>query len=114
MSITMKYKLGAALMAIALATPPAMAQTIDAKVGSLEEKASFYQDRADILAMAGDYKVSFDIKETTSWRADYTPLKGEVSGGHESVRVIKDTGDEIILQHILVAEFGGNTVIIKH
>lgn len=114
MSINIKYSLGAAFLAMVIASSPAMAQNTEIVSPVTDKQASFDQDRAAILAMAGDYKVSFDINETTSWRADYEPLKGKVSHGHESIRVIKDNGDEIILQHILVTEFGGDTVIIKH
>ena len=57
---------------------------------------------ASILAMAGTFKVTFDFKETTAWRADYTPIAAKISGGHEVVRVIVDTGKLIVLQHILV------------
>ncbi len=114
MSINMKSKLGAALLAIAFASTPALANHHAEAPNAAQIKASYEQDRADILAMAGDYKVTFDMKETTSWRDDYTPIKAKISGGHESVRVIKDTDGEIILQHLLVAEHGGKTMVIKH
>ncbi len=109
----MKSKWGAALLAIAIATSPALAEN-NIETSTEQSQASFEQDRADILAMAGDYKVTFDMKETTSWRDDYTPIKAKISGGHESVRIISDTGNEIKLQHLLVAEFNGRSVIIKH
>jgi hypothetical protein len=48
------------------------------------------------------------------WREDYEPIKAKISGGHESVRVIKDTGREIVLQHLLVAEHEGENFVIKH
>ena len=79
-----------------------------------EQTASFDQDRADILAMAGDYKVTFDMQETTSWRDDYDPIEAKISGGHESVRVIEDTGDAIVLQHLLVVGSGEESFVIKH
>jgi len=72
-------------------------------------------DRAAILAMAGNFKVTFDMRETTSWRTDYTPIKPAASGGHEVVRVIEDSGRRIVLQHLLVVEAGpGNSVVVKH
>lgn len=109
-----KSKCGAAMLAIVIATTPAMAG-LPAEGGTASVVvSSFEQDRADILAMAGDYKVSFDMKETTSWHEDYTPIKAKISGGHESVRVIKDTGEEIMLQHLLVAEHDGKSFVIKH
>lgn len=77
---------------------------------------AFAADRAAILAMAGDYKVRFDMRETTPWRADYTPIDAKVSGGHEAVRVIEDSGRHIVLQHLLVVSDGkgGKPMVIKH
>ncbi|MEH6757843.1 MAG: DUF6607 family protein [Parasphingorhabdus sp.] len=114
MTTKFKYKLGAALMTLALATSPALADKPVATASAAQEKASFEQDRADILAMAGNYKVTFDMKETTAWRADYAPIEAKISGGHESIRVIEDTDRKIILQHILVGEVDGKTFIVKH
>ena len=101
----------AALLAIApalTAALPVAAQQAAAPA------ASFEADRADILAMAGDYKVRFDMQESTRWKSDYTPLEPKVSGGHESVRLIADDGRRISLQHLLVVEHGGETHVIKH
>jgi hypothetical protein len=64
--------------------------------------------------MAGDFQVRFDMQESTPWRAGYTPLDRKISGGHESVRVIEDTGRKIVLQHLLVAEHDGESIVIKH
>ena len=114
MHINWKTRIGAALLALAMATSPALAATGQQQIASATEQASFEQDRADILAMAGDYKVRFDMTETTPWRDDYEPIDAKISGGHESVRVIKDTGREIVLQHLLVAEHDGESFVIKH
>lgn len=72
------------------------------------------QDRTAILAMAGDYKVTFDFRETVSFLPDYTPREPKKSGGNEIVRVISDTGDKISLQHLLVADVNGKPIVIKH
>jgi len=72
------------------------------------------RDRQAILAMAGDYHVRFNFTETVAFVGDYTPLEPKRSGGHESVRVIADTGDFISLQHWLVASHEGETFVIKH
>jgi hypothetical protein len=72
------------------------------------------RDRQAILAMAGDYRVRFNFDETVPFVSDYTPLEPKTSGGHESVRVITDTGEFIQLQHMLVAEHEGQTFVIKH
>lgn len=98
-----------ALSAPAFAHPP-----IKAKAAA-EEQAKFDADRANILGMEGDYKVTFDFREQTAWRRDYTPIEPKVSGGYEAVRVIEDTGTKIVLQHILVVEDDeGAQIPIKH
>ncbi len=76
--------------------------------------ANFEQDRADILAMAGNYRVRFDMQESTRWDPTYQPLEPKKSGGNEVVRVIEDIGRKIVLQHLLVIEHEGKSHIIKH
>jgi hypothetical protein len=72
------------------------------------------RDRASIKAMAGDYKVRFDFRETVSFQPDYKPLAPKLSGGEEIVRVIADRPGFISLQHILVMAVQGKTYVIKH
>ena len=73
------------------------------------------RDRQSILALAGDYKVRFDMRETVPFVPDYKPLEPKKSGGHEVVRVIEDRGDFISLQHMLVSEGADKKpVIVKH
>ena len=103
--------LSASLLALAATTAPAHAHP---PIEAGQATASFAQDRADILAMAGNYKVRFDMQETTRWDPAYTPLGPKLSGGHEVVRVIEDTGRKIILQHMLVANDEGKEIVIKH
>lgn len=86
-------------------TLPAMAAT----AGTAPEK-----DRQSILAMAGNYKVRFDMRETVSLQPGYEPLGPKLSGGYEAVRVVEDRGDFISLQHILVVEDDGKPAIVKH
>jgi hypothetical protein len=104
----------AGLLATACTATSALAHPPIAERPATEEQAAFNADRADILAMAGDYKVRFDMQESTPWVAGYTPLDRKISGGHESVRVIQDTGRKIVLQHLLVVEHEGKTHVIKH
>lgn len=106
--------LGAGLLALALAASPALAHGPIDHGGTAAEQAAYDTDRAEILAMAGDYKVRFDMQESTPWLKGYQPLERKISGGHESVRVIEDTGEKIVLQHMLVAEHEGKTFVIKH
>lgn len=93
---------------------PAAAHPPIAERPAAQEKAAFEADRADILAMAGNYKVKFDMQESTPWVSDYQPLDPKVSGGHEVIRVIEDTGRKIVLQHMLVANANGTSFVIKH
>ena len=72
------------------------------------------RDRDAILAMTGNYKVRFDMRETVALTPGYTPLEPKLSGGYEAVRVIADRGDFISLQHILVGDQGGKPVVVKH
>jgi hypothetical protein len=102
---------GASALALAFAITPALAHP---PISAEKAAAGFEQDRADILAMAGNFKVRFDMQESTRWDAGYTPLDKKTSGGHEVVRVIEDTGRKISLQHLLVMEHEGKTHIIKH
>ena len=103
-----------AASAFAFATSPALAHPPIAERPAADEAAAFAADRADILAMAGNFKVRFDMQESTRWDPSYTPLDKKTSGGHEVVRVIEDTGRKIVLQHMLVIEHEGKSHIIKH
>ncbi len=78
-----------------------------------QEQKKFEQDRQAILAMAGDYHVTFDFIETVSFVEGYDLKDRKLSGGNEIVRVIEDTGDFISLQHILVVG-GDQKFPIKH
>lgn len=104
----------AAASLFALASTYALAHPPIAERPAQEEAAAFEADRADILAMAGNFKVRFDMQEATPWQSGYAPLDRKISGGHEVVRVIEDSGRRIVLQHILVSEIDGKPHITKH
>ena len=104
----------AGLLAIAFATSPALAHPPIKERPVADEAAIFAADRADILAMAGNFKVRFDMQESTRWDAGYTPLDKKISGGNEVIRVIEDSGRKIVLQHMLVINNDGTDMIIKH
>lgn len=106
--MTRRGAVAAGLIAATLAT------ALPASVAAQSSTAAYEKDRQSILAMAGEYKVKFDFRETTSFRADYTPIEPKVSGGDEVVRVIADTGKFISLQHLLVVTHEGKTMVIKH
>lgn len=68
----------------------------------------FERDRRAILAMAGEYRVSFDFIEVAGFDATYQPKRPYQSWGTEKVYVIEDRGDFISLQHLLVSKFIGD------
>jgi len=103
------------LSACAANTQPAITAKAPVKTPVTAE-TDFKADRAAILAMAGDYKVTFDFQETVSFKEGYTPKERYKTGGYEMVRVIEDRGDFISLQHILVVGDGEKVPFmpIKH
>lgn len=110
-----KSLLASGLAATALIAIPAPALADDPIVrADNAAKAAFEADRETILSMAGDFKVTFDMQESTSWMEGYTPLDKKLSGGYESVRVIEDTGTKIVLQHLLVVGSEDNPYVVKH
>jgi hypothetical protein len=73
--------------------------------------SAFECDRRAILAMQGEYAVSFHFDETVALAPSYAPKPDKDSGGHELVLVIEDSGNRIVLQHLLVSASGR---VIKH
>lgn len=107
------FRFGAALSAALLlaacnTTSQSGAPTVAAKAEAAPTISAekFEADRKAILAMAGDYKVKFDFQETVAFRQGYQPKERYITGAHEMVRVIEDTGTFISLQHILVVGDG--------
>ncbi len=113
-----RTNLMALALAFAMATSPALAAAAPAPAGPSSVAALYgdkARDRASILAMAGTFKVTFDMRETVPFVAGYEPLKPKLSGGHEVVRVVIDTPDRIGLQHLLVVEMEDKKpMVIKH
>ncbi|WP_034156832.1 DUF6607 family protein [Sphingomonas sp. ERG5] len=104
-----------ALVVLPLAAPAFAGNPPASIAAATVDQSALAADRAAILAMAGDYKVTFDFRETTPWRADYTPIQSKLSGGHESVRVVEDSPTRIVLQHLLVVgTTGSDPMVIKH
>lgn len=85
----------------------------DAPADEIAEQ-KFQQDREAILAMAGEYRVSFNFIETISYTEGYEPKERKESGGNEVVRVIEDRGDFISLQHMLVVGSDHGEMVVKH
>lgn len=63
------------------------------------------KDRRAILAMAGNYRVSFDFTETLGLAENFKPTRPYFSWGTESVTVLEDRPEFISLQHSLVMYF---------
>lgn len=102
----------AALTLTACATVPTT--TLSSSAAATSQTSNFEQDRQSILAMTGDYKVTFDFTETVSFVDGYELKEPKLSGGHESVRVIEDRGDFISLQHLLVVGPDESPFVVKH
>lgn len=102
----MKVLIAAWCAAMALAAAPMTAAVAQAD--------AMQRDRAAILAMAGDYRVRFEFRETVAFVPGYTPIPAAVSGGFEAVRVIEDRGDFVSLQHMLVVGEAPDLMVVKH
>ncbi|HWV45831.1 MAG TPA: DUF6607 family protein [Nitrospira sp.] len=71
-------------------------------VRTAEEEQNFQRDREAIRALAGDYHVQFSFRETVSFSKEYRLAAPYEPDGYEIIRVIRDDGALISLQHILV------------
>jgi len=65
------------------------------------------RDRRAILAMAGEYRVTFDFLETVGFEPGFTPARPYRSWGTEFIEVIANEPEFISLQHVLVMFFEG-------
>ncbi|MEM8784218.1 MAG: DUF6607 family protein [Planctomycetota bacterium] len=84
---------------------------------SVDASSSFEQDRAAILAMAGEYRVTFQFQETVAIEPGYTLKAPYHAAATEFVEVAEDAGDRIVLQHVLVLkpkEEGAEPRVVKH
>ncbi|WP_049721039.1 DUF6607 family protein [Gilvimarinus polysaccharolyticus] len=82
--------------------------------------SSIERDRRAILAMAGDFKTTFEFIEVLGFTPGYKPAKPYQSWATEYVYVITDEPKFISLQHIMVMYFVNNTgeiqgpMVMKH
>ncbi|WND03790.1 hypothetical protein QGN29_05305 [Temperatibacter marinus] len=84
---------------------------------STERSVPSAADKTAILAMAGDYRVTFDFTEKVAFKDGYTLKPQKLSYAREVVRVIDERPGFVSLQHILVASAGPNSKVffpIKH
>jgi hypothetical protein len=64
----------------------------------------FERDRRAILAMAGEYRVSFDFVEVAGFIEHYKPAQPYRNWATEKVYVLEDHGEHIVLQHVLLMQ----------
>lgn len=81
---------------------------------------AFERDRRAILAMAGEYRASFDFLEVAGFTAGHRPTAPYQSWATEKVYVLADEGRFISLQHVLVMRMAdengkaGEPFVTKH
>ncbi len=83
-----------------------------AHAGEREDDPKFQQDREAILAMAGDFEVTFQFDETIALSPGYEPKDRYLEHATETVKVAADDGTYIALQHLLLDTDSGR--VIKH
>ncbi len=110
---------GAGLAAAALAAcqTPSTTQMQTGAANAPTETArdqAFQRDREAILAMTGDYHVTFHFEEVVALAEGYELIPDEDSGGNETVFVVEDEGDVIRLQHVLVVGPEDSPIVVKH
>lgn len=81
---------------------------------AIDHRAQYEADREAILAMAGEYAVTFDFTEYLPIEAGYELKEPKVTPAREVVYVIEDEGDFISLQHLLLVGPESEPVVIKH
>ncbi|NKI35715.1 hypothetical protein HFP89_11135 [Wenzhouxiangella sp. XN79A] len=68
-------------------------------------------DRQAILSMVGEFGVTFAFDETVPLAQGYETREPKRSGAAEAVILVEDSGDRIVLQHLLLM---GTDGVIKH
>lgn len=86
--------------------PPAPVEAIEA--------GKFERDREAILAMQGEYRVTFDFTEVLAIEPGYELKEPKITPAREIVYVIEDTGDYIALQHLLLVGPADEPFVVKH
>lgn len=95
-----------ALTGCATTQGPATAVAAAPVAAPTRDTATFDADRKAILAMLGEYEVDFDFRETVLLKPGYTRAEAQHSGGNEVVILVEDSGERIVLQHLLVSKDG--------
>ncbi|MFT5128251.1 MAG: hypothetical protein ACI8W8_001860 [Rhodothermales bacterium] len=85
-----------------------------------DDLSKLERDRRAILAMAGNYRVSFQFTEVAGFVEGYEPSNPYFSWGTEQVRILENSARFISLQHSLVMWFQGEDgsvqgpMVMKH
>lgn len=82
--------------------------------GTVRSEAEFQRDRDAILSMQGEYAVTFDFRETVAIAPGYELAEPKHTPAREVVIVVEDTGDFIMLQHLLLVGPDDQPFIVKH
>ena len=93
------------------APPPAYPTVERPSAGCAAGEQPFDCDRRAILAMIGEYQVTFNFEETAVLKLGYERKDPKRSNAFETVVLVEDAGKRISLQHILVM---GGGMITKH
>ena len=102
------------LAASFLLTACATTGDVSAPVIAERSAAEYQRDREAILAMQGEYAVTFDFTETVAIEPGYELAEPKLTPAREVVVVVEDTGDFIMLQHLLIVGEESNPFIVKH
>ncbi len=93
---------------------PSASPTATATTAAARTQAEFEADRDAILAMVGEYNVTFAFREFLPMDAGYELADDKTTPATEVVYVIEDTGDYIALQHLLLVGDPTSPTVIKH
>ncbi len=105
------------LFATGCATPAAPLTEGDLTAADIESTRSLHHgapptaDRQAILSMVGEFGVTFAFDETVPLTEGYETRDPKRSGAAEVVILVEDSGDRIVLQHLLLM---GTSGVIKH
>ncbi len=102
------------LLATGCATPDdrgTAGPTVALAESSFESAAPPAADREAILSMVGEFGVTFAFDETVPLAEGYEIRDPKRSGAAEAVVLVEDSGDRIVLQHLLLV---GTEGVIKH
>ena len=90
------------------------ASVVDHTMAPNAQQADFDKDREAILAMVGEFEVTFDFTEYLPLAEGYELKDPKVTPAREIVYVVEDTGEYIALQHLLLVGDAENPFVVKH